>query len=148
MYRYLKKTKSQSHGTNEDVEIDDVVRIDDEQCETSKQGEVNGVRIQSEEPEANDGVSFKEDDSCVDTLDPANWGRIDQILWDFLVGKGPLARPHEDYMFPKYVNGRHFSHKLYKRAMKNVVWRGKGYYSIGKYMIQGLEQCYNKALPT
>ncbi|KAF8114441.1 hypothetical protein N665_0037s0018 [Sinapis alba] len=40
-------------------------------------------------------------------------------LRDYLLEKGPLPPPSEDYIFPKNVSGRHFSHRHYKRIMKN-----------------------------
>lgn len=82
MFRYFKKPKS--FRTDEEAGIDKVVRIDqdDEHCETSKKGEVDGIRIESEEQEAND---YRVDKDGVDTLDPANWGKIDRMLRDFLV---------------------------------------------------------------
>ncbi|KAF8044639.1 hypothetical protein N665_7371s0001 [Sinapis alba] len=45
--------------------------------------------------------NFKEDDSAIDLMDPGNWKKIDQKLRDYLVEKGPLPPPSEDYIFPK-----------------------------------------------
>ncbi|KAF8066158.1 hypothetical protein N665_1157s0005 [Sinapis alba] len=132
MLRYLKKTKSSS--TDQDSGIDKTVRIEDEHCETSKKGKEDEIRVEcaSKEKEANDNMAekdgeddhqnadvFTEHDSFVDVLDPANWGKFDQATRDSLVSKGPLARPSHDYTFPKNAIGRHFSHKHYKRRMKN-----------------------------
>lgn len=45
---------------------------------------------------------------------------IDQSLKDSMVEKDPMARVHEDYVFPKHqVTKRHYSHFHYKRGMKN-----------------------------
>lgn len=122
MFRYIKKPKS--NETYEDFGIDNGVRIENEYYETSEKGEDDENMNENEEEEANDNRVHKdvEHDSSVDTLDeldPANWRNIDRKLRDFLVGKGPLARPSEDYIFPKNNYGRHFSHKLYKRHMTN-----------------------------
>ena len=64
-------------------------------------------------------IANKEDDSAFDLMDPGNWRKIDQKLRDYLVEKGPLPPPSEDYIFPKNESGRHFSHRNYKRIMKN-----------------------------
>lgn len=132
MLMYFKKAKSSS--TDQDSGIDKDVRIEDEHCETSKKGEEDGTRVDcaSKEKEASDNMAEKDDeddtqngdvstehDSFVDVLDPANWGKIDQATRDSLVSKGPLARPSHDYTFPKNSIGRHFSHRHYKRCMKN-----------------------------
>ncbi|KAL9816922.1 hypothetical protein AtNW77_Chr4g0283281 [Arabidopsis thaliana] len=61
-----------------------------------------------------------EKNELLEITDPANWKNIDRELRDFLVEKGPMKRVHENYAFPKTAGiRRHFSHRYYKREMKN-----------------------------
>ncbi|XP_022553099.1 uncharacterized protein LOC106383362 [Brassica napus] len=126
-------------GTDEDHEVDGTSEDSSETGEvdgSEPDDEVDGVRtgygnhdqeenrdraeIDDEDVNSNAADEhFKEDDSAFDLMDPGNWRKIDQKLRDYLVEKGPLPPPSEDYIFPKNESGRHFSHRNYKRIMKN-----------------------------
>uniref|UniRef100_A0A0D3BX91 HAT C-terminal dimerisation domain-containing protein n=1 Tax=Brassica oleracea var. oleracea TaxID=109376 RepID=A0A0D3BX91_BRAOL len=80
-------------------------------------------------------IANKEDDSAFDLMDPGNWRKIDQKLRDYLVEKGPLPPPSEDYIFPKNESGRHFSHRNYKRIMKNGDMQQRRCYKIQNELI-------------
>ncbi|XP_056857419.1 uncharacterized protein LOC130506754 [Raphanus sativus] len=102
LLKYFKRSASlQTDEVDETIE-DNRAEIDDEDVNLNAEDE-----------------HFKEDDSTIDLMDPGNWRKIDQKLRDYVVQKGSLPPPSEDYIFPKSVSGRHFSHKHYKRIMKN-----------------------------
>lgn len=113
-------------GTEEVDDIDDVNGVDNEgevrtERDNEKQEEnENRVEIDDEDVNQNEeDEHFEEYDSSLDIMDPENWGQIDQSLRDYLVKKGPLAPPSEDYIYPRNISGRHFSHRHYKRHLNN-----------------------------